>query len=136
MGRQLTQAVLPVQLYGIHAVQTRDGLVGVHRRQDGANVGLRGENKTRQGNKAPGKRKLGLKEDQRTSSLLLPRIPSARGLDGFKQLLNNEGTQRQETLKCIILLLLKKCSLEQLKPRGKTKSRLKAEAQGFLVKIL
>lgn len=30
MGRQLTQAVLPVQLYSIHTVQTRDGPVGVH----------------------------------------------------------------------------------------------------------
>lgn len=30
VGRQLTQPVLSVQLYGIHTVQTRDGLVGIY----------------------------------------------------------------------------------------------------------
>lgn len=30
MGRQLTQAVLSVQVYGIHTVQTRDGFVGIY----------------------------------------------------------------------------------------------------------
>lgn len=97
MGRQLTQAVLPVQLYSIHTVQTRDGPVGVHWCQDGANVGLRGENKTQQGNEAPETNKqtqksLRLKEGQGTLSRLHPRILSAGGLDGFKQLLNKERT--------------------------------------------
>lgn len=30
MGRQLTQAVLSVQVYDIHTVQTRDGFVGIY----------------------------------------------------------------------------------------------------------
>lgn len=30
VGRQLTQAVLSVQLHGIHTVQTRDGSVGIY----------------------------------------------------------------------------------------------------------
>jgi len=30
MGRQLSHAVLSVQVYGIHTVQTRDGFVGIY----------------------------------------------------------------------------------------------------------
>lgn len=55
MGWQLSQAVLPVQVYGSCIVQTRDGLVGVDRCQDGANVRLQGENKTQQEHNIPGK---------------------------------------------------------------------------------
>lgn len=58
MGWQLTQAVLSVQVYGIHTVQTRDGFVGIYWCQDGTNVCLGGENKTQQGNEAPEKKKI------------------------------------------------------------------------------
>lgn len=47
MGRQLTQPVLSVQLYGIHTVQTWDGFVGIYWCQDGTNVCLRGKKKTK-----------------------------------------------------------------------------------------
>lgn len=69
MGRQLTQAVLSVQLYGIHTVQTWDGFVGVYWCQDGTNVCLRGKNKTQKGNEASswGKQKIMNKPDPEIS---------------------------------------------------------------------
>lgn len=71
VGRQLTQPVLSVQLYGIHTVQTRDGLVGIYWCQDGTNVCLQGKNKTQKGNEASSwgetKKKITIKPDPEIS---------------------------------------------------------------------
>lgn len=40
VGWQLTQTVLAVQVNGISIIQSSDGLVGIHRDQDGADVCL------------------------------------------------------------------------------------------------
>ena len=48
VGGQFTQVAPAVAMHGVPRVQARDGLVGVHGGDDGADVGLRGQGVRRQ----------------------------------------------------------------------------------------